>query len=136
MRPDLMIIDDAEDQIALMRAVFGMIDQSVNIISATDGDDAIAMLRSCGQPKPKVILLDLRMPKKDGLEILSELKADAELKLIPVCIYSNAEHQSDVQNSYAQNASFYFRKPSGIEELTDFAKHFKGLWFTFASLSE
>jgi two-component system, chemotaxis family, response regulator Rcp1 len=133
MRPDLLIVDDAKDQIELMRAVFNMVDPSLNIISALDGDAAIRLLRSRPEALPTVILLDLKMPRKSGHEILSELKVDPALRQIPVCTFSSSDFSEDVRESYLRGASFYFKKPAGIEQLMKFAHHFKGLWFDFAA---
>ncbi len=128
-----MIVDDAVDQVELMRTVFKMVDPSLEIISASDGDEAMNLLRSDPKRLPKVILLDLRMPKKTGHEILTEIKSDPALRRIPVCTFSSSDRPGDIRESYERGASFYFRKPTGLEELTKFAEHFKGLWYDFAS---
>lgn len=128
-----MIIDDADDQLQLMRSVCGMIDPMLEIVTADSGDAALKRLRTPTNKLPKVILLDLRMPGKSGQEVLSELKADPLLKRIPVCIYSNADLESEVCDCYERGASFYFKKPSGLDSLKKFMDHFRGVWFTFAS---
>lgn len=129
-----MIIDDGADQVQLMRTVFRMVDPSLQIIAANDGEAAIHLLRADLEHLPKVILLDLRMPRKSGNEILKELKCDSELKRIPVCLFSNADLEDDVRQAYELGASFYFKKPSGLDELHEFVATFTKLWFRFASL--
>lgn len=133
MRPHLMIVDDAVDQVELMRSVFLMVEPTMEIVSANDGDEAMDLLRADPRRLPKVILLDLRMPRKTGHEVLTEIKSDPSLKRIPVCTFSSSDNAEDIRESYERGASFYFKKPTGLEELTKFAEHFKGLWFDFAS---
>lgn len=133
MRPHLMIIDDTVDQVRLMRMIFGMVDPSIEIVTAQDGDEALQLLRRDPKRLPKVILLDLKMPKKSGHEVLSEIKSDPLLKRIPVCTFSVGDSPGDVRESYERGASFYFKKPSGLDELKRFVEHFKGLWYEFAS---
>lgn len=133
MKPHLMIIDDAPDQIELMRTVFHMVDPTLKITSANDGDEALHLLRTDPDTRPRVILLDLRMPKMSGHEVLMAIKADPELKSIPVCTFSSSDDPKDIGDAYANGTSFYFRKPSGLENIVKFAEHFKALWFDFAS---
>ncbi len=133
MRSHIMIIDDAIDQLQLMRVVFKMVDPGLEVVIASSGDEALKSLRSDPDLRPKVILLDLRMPGKDGKAVLAELKADPDLKRIPVCAFSNGDIEKDVCDCYEHGASFYFKKPTGLEPLKEFAAHFKSLWFEFAS---
>ena len=134
MRPDLMIIDDTYDQLLLMRGALRMVGPTLQIVTAQSGEVALKMLRAEPQNLPKVILLDLRMPGKSGQEVLSELKADPILKKIPICIFSNADIESEVCDCYLRGANFYFKKPTGLAELKEFLEHFISVWFTFASL--
>ena len=131
MKPHLMIIDDAPDQIELMKTVFNMVDSSLQITSVNDGDEALRLLRT--NKRPRVILLDLRMPKMSGQEVLEKIKADPALRTIPVCTFSSSDDPKDIRDSYTNGASFYFRKPSGIDDIVKFAEHFRALWFDFAS---
>ena len=131
MKPHLRIIDDAPDQIELMKTVFNMVDSSLQITSVNDGDEALRLLRT--NKRPRVILLDLRMPKMSGQEVLEKIKADPALRTIPVCTFSSSDDPKDIRDSYTNGASFYFRKPSGIDDIVKFAEHFRALWFDFAS---
>ena len=128
-----MIIDDTADQIQMMRAVFKIVDPALQIISASSGDEALKTLRMDPNSRPKVILLDLRMPGKCGSEVLAELKSDPELRRIPVCAFSNGDVETDVCACYEAGASFYFKKPTGLESLKRFAELFRGIWFDVAS---
>lgn len=128
-----MIIDDSTDQLRLMRTVYRMVDPSIQIVTSDDGTEALKLLRTNPGSLPRVMMLDLRMPRKSGYEVLKELKADPVLRLIPVCTFSNSELEEDIRNSYESGASFYFRKPEGLEELKSFIGHFNAMWFEFAS---
>jgi response regulator RpfG family c-di-GMP phosphodiesterase len=128
----LMIIDDSIEQIRLMEAIFSMVAPSIEIQSSLDGDEALETLRMNPTDRPVVILLDLRMPKRDGIEILRELKADPELRTIPVCMFSNGDVESDIRHSYEGHASTYIKKPTGIDDLKHFAECFSSIWFRFA----
>jgi len=134
-QPDLMIIDDSEDQQQLMQNVCKMIEPNLQIITAECGAVALKYLRAQGQGQlPKVILLDLRMPGMSGQEVLSELKSDLHLKRIPVCIFSNADLETEICDCYERGANFYFKKPTGLVQLKKFLEHFSGIWFKFASV--
>lgn len=133
MRPDLLIIDDTDDQLQLMKRVCEMVDPTLQVITADSGDTALIFLRAQPDSLPKVILLDLRMPGKSGQEVLSELKSDPILKKIPVCIFSNAAIESEVCDCYGLGANFYFKKPTGLRELKKFLEYFRKIWFTYAT---
>ena len=134
MKMDIMIIDDTVDQLEIMRLVFKKVDPNLQIVTVNRGSEAINILRSNLNALPKVILLDVRMPGKNGKDILIELKSDKNLKRIPVCMFSNGSIEADVYDSYENGASFYFEKPMGIQNLTTFVEHFKAIWFELASL--
>ena len=133
MKRELMIVDDAEDEVVLLEDVFQDIDPTIQIRKASSGKDALVHLRS-SNIVPPVMLLDLRMPGMSGIEVLRELKADPRLKRICVCAFSNGDLQRDICECYDVGASFYFKKPTGLPELERFAEHFIGLWFRYAEL--
>jgi two-component system response regulator len=116
-----------------MRLVFKMIDAELRVSTAQSGGEALSALRGDPGARPGVMLLDLRMPGKDGLDVLKEMKSDPHLKRIPVCVFSNGDVPKDVCDSYEFGASFYFKKPLGIEALKKFAEQFRWLWFVLAS---
>jgi chemotaxis family two-component system response regulator Rcp1 len=127
-----MIIDDSADHVELMEVVFQMVDRNVIIVTADDGDAALKIMRDDPSRLPKVILLDLRMPRKSGLEILSEIKADPLLKRIPVCIFSAGDTPKDIRESYERGANMYLKKPRGLDDLKLFAQNFCKLWYDFS----
>ena len=130
--PRLMIIDDAVGELQLICNVFKKAAPSMQITTSGSGDEALSLLRSTSNSKPKMILLDLRMPGKTGIDVLKELKSDPNLRKIPVCIFSNGDLEAEVCECYEQGASCFLKKPEGLEEMKKFAGHFLGLWFGFA----
>src|SRR5258706_1879013 len=114
MRPHLMIIDDSPDQLSLMLTALRMVNPELKVITANNGEEALQLLRANRDQSPKVILLDLRMPGKNGQEVLEELKADNRFRRIPVCMFSNGDLEKDVCRSYELGASFYFKKPATL----------------------
>ncbi len=133
MRPHVMIVDDAFDQLQLMRGVFKMVAPLIRVVTATSGDEALKILRSSQGNLPRVILLDLRMPGKTGQEVLAEIKSEASLRTIPVCTFSNGDIRKDICECYERGASFYFKKPSGLDALKEFVECFSSIWFKLAS---
>jgi CheY-like chemotaxis protein len=133
MSPQLMIVDDATDQVYLMKMLISLVEPKIQVVSAANGDQALKILRTNLGELPQLIILDLKMAGKTGLEILKELKADSNLRRIPVCIFSNGEFEADICDAYELGASFYFKKPVGLVELKKFIEHFLGLWFNYAS---
>jgi two-component system, response regulator len=132
MRPDIMIVDDSTDQLELMRMAFKMVAPDLHVTTCESGDEALDALK--GDSLPKVILLDLKMPGRDGFEVLKDLKSDPVKRKIPVCIFSNGDLENDICYSYATGASGYFKKPTGLEELKSFIGYFSQFWFKYCSL--
>lgn len=133
MRPDVMIVDDSRDQLELMRVAFKMVAPHLKITTCNSGEQAFHQMASQADCLPKVILLDVKMPGKSGMEILSEFKADPNIKKIPVCMFSNGDLQRDICHSYDIGASSYFKKPTGLDELKGFINYFSHIWFKYCS---
>ncbi len=97
-----------------------------------DGEDALRYLR--GQDRfsqarrPDLILLDLNIPKKTGLEVLNEVKSDPKLQEIPVVILTNSKMETDVQKAYESRANFYIVKPTDLDELFVIARYVEDIW--------
>jgi CheY-like chemotaxis protein len=92
----------------------------------------LAFLRREGSharaPRPDIILLDLNLPRMSGLELLAQIKEDADLKLIPVVVLSSSEAAADVLNSYRLGANCYFKKPSEWDGFETIARDIKDFW--------
>jgi CheY-like chemotaxis protein len=131
-----MIVDDSKDEIQLSLRVFEKIKPGIKIVTASNGQNALQMLNGGAGELPRVILLDIRMPGMDGLEVLSRIKAEKALHSIPVCMFSNGDLEKDIRSAYRGCASFYFKKPFTLNEMYDFADHFVKLWFDYACLEK
>jgi CheY-like chemotaxis protein len=102
-----------------------------------DGEAAIAFLKRTGEhsqaPRPDLILLDLNLPKKGGLEVLEEIKADPNLKNIPVVIVSGNIRDGDIRRAYELQVSSFLMKPLEVDEYFAAIRSLKELWFHAAS---
>src|SRR3989442_11467889 len=107
---------------------------------APDGVAAMAFLRRRGKdadaPRPDLILLDLNLPKKDGREVLAEVKGDPSLKRIPVVVLTTSQADSDRNRSYELHANCYFVKPRQWDEFVDLMQSIRDFWFTRVSLPD
>jgi two-component system, chemotaxis family, response regulator Rcp1 len=105
---------------------------------ASDGEEALAYLRQTGKfadaPRPDVVLLDLNLPRKDGREVLAEIKADENLKRIPVVVLTTSRAEQDVLASYALHANCYITKPVDMEQFITVVRSIEDFWFTIVKL--
>jgi len=103
-----------------------------------DGVEALAFLRRQGKyskaPRPDLILLDLNLPKKDGREVLAQIKADPSLKLIPVVILSTSAAERDILKTYELNANCYVSKPIDLEQFISVVKLIEEFWLALVKL--
>jgi two-component system, chemotaxis family, response regulator Rcp1 len=100
---------------------------------ATDGEAAMQVLYSA-EFRPHIILLDLNLPKKTGLEVLKEIKRDSSLRPIPVIVFTNSRSEDDVVLAYASHCNAYVRKPLGFDDLLDTLNRIGQFWFMSATL--
>ena len=109
-----------------------------NLHWAQDGVDAVDFLKRRGKhadaPRPDIILLDLNLPKKDGREVLSEIKGDEELRTIPVVILTTSQAEEDVLRSYDLHANCYVTKPVDLEKFITVIQSIDRFWLTIATL--
>ena len=109
-----------------------------NLHWAKDGVEALDFLNQRGKhaaaPRPDIILLDLNLPKKDGREVLSEIKADADLKAIPVVILTTSKAEEDVLRSYDLHANCYVTKPVDLDKFIVVVQSIDSFWLTIATL--
>ena len=105
---------------------------------AGDGEEAMAFLRRTGKhagaPRPDLILLDLNLPKKDGREVLAEIKSDDELKRIPVVIITTSQAEEDILRSYNLHANCYITKPIDLHQFLHVVKAIEDFWLTIVRL--
>ncbi len=105
---------------------------------ATDGVEALEFLRREGPhaeaPRPGLVLLDLNLPKKDGLQVLREMKTDPELRRIPVVILTTSQAERDVASSYENHANCYVTKPTDLDRYFDVVRTIEKFWVEVAEL--
>ena len=108
--------------------------------TVTDGEQVLAYLRREGDyadaPRPHLVVLDLRMPKKSGLEVLEEMRNDEVLSRIPVVVLSSSDRVEDVSESYALGANSYVTKPASLAGLREGVSELARYWIDVASLPE
>jgi chemotaxis family two-component system response regulator Rcp1 len=109
-----------------------------NLHVARDGVEAMAFLRREGQfenaVRPDLILLDLNLPRKDGREVLTDIKMDPELKTIPVVVLTTSRAEQDVLYSYQLQANCYITKPVDLEQFITVVKSIEDFWLTIVTL--
>jgi two-component system, chemotaxis family, response regulator Rcp1 len=109
-----------------------------NFHTVENGEDAMTFLRRqgnfAGAPRPDLILLDLNLPKKNGREVLAEIKADPDLRRIPVVILTASEAEQDILRSYNLHANCYITKPVDLERFIEVVKSVESFWLTVVML--
>ena len=105
---------------------------------ASDGIEGLAFLRREGKhasaPRPDLVLLDLNLPRKDGREVLSEIKSDQKLKCIPVVILTTSQAEEDILRAYHLNANCYISKPVDLDQFMKVVKTIEDFWLTIVKL--
>ncbi|PTA68665.1 response regulator [Deinococcus arcticus] len=132
---EILLVEDNEPDVLLTLEAFEDSRVPNRMHVARDGVEALRFLRREGEhaqaPRPDVILMDINMPRKTGLEVLEELKADPELRSIPVVMLTTSQADDDVRSSYERHASGYVVKPVGFENFLGAMRAFEAFWLTF-----
>jgi CheY-like chemotaxis protein len=129
---EILLVEDNEDDILLEREALADA-KLVNLMSVVrDGEEALAYLRGQGKYQdariPGLILLDINMPKKNGFEVLNEIKADPTLKHIPVVMLTTSDSEADIVKSYARGACSFITKPMDFDKFRDVIRQFALYW--------
>jgi len=136
---DVLLVEDDPGDILMTREAFEHYKIRNVLHVVTDGEQALQYLRRTGDyagaPRPGLILLDLNLPRLDGLEVLAELKADPVLKVIPVVILTTSQAQQDVLRSYALHANAYVSKPVDFERFVDVIRQIDNFFITVVKLA-
>jgi CheY-like chemotaxis protein len=129
----LLIVEDSASDLALTKHALDEAGVPLTILAARDGEQAMELLHGIDRP-PDLILLDLNLPRKSGMEVLAELAADPELRRIPVIVLSSSAAQRDVAGAYDRNANAYLVKSLDLDEFTAAVNTLQRFWLDFASL--
>jgi CheY-like chemotaxis protein len=135
--PTILVVEDNQSDIELLR-YFMRAATDVELVVANDGEEALRMLRGespSGTPlRPQLILLDLNLPRKDGREVLAEIKQDPALRHIPVVVLSTSDAARDVTQAYELQANCYLQKPASADEYLRTVRGIEDFWLTLAKL--
>jgi len=137
---EILLVEDNKADVRLTQEALKDAKVRNNLRVAADGVEAMAMLRRQGShasaPRPDLIFLDLNLPKKDGREVLEEIKNDESLKHIPVVILTTSQAEQDILKSYRLQANAYVTKPVGLEDFLRVVKSIEEFWLEIVKLAK
>ena len=135
---EILLVEDNPGDVELTREALSDAKVNNNLHVARDGVEAMAFLRREGQfssaPRPDLILLDLNLPKKDGREVLSEIKEDPNLQIIPVVVLTTSKADEDILKSYKHHVNSYITKPVDFAGFIQVVKSIECFWFSVVVL--
>ena len=135
---DVLLVEDDEGDVLMTREAFEHHKLRNQLHVVPDGVEAIAFLRQegphAGAPRPGLILLDLNLPRKDGREVLEEIKSDETLRSIPVVVLTTSQAEEDILRSYNLHANAYVAKPVDFERFIDVIRQIDDFFVTVVKL--
>jgi len=135
---DVLLVEDSQADADLVREAIDGGKLIINLTVVGDGEEAIDYLRRQGKFKdakrPDLVLLDLNLPKKDGREVLREVKADADLSLIPIVVLTTSAADEDILHSYKLHANAYISKPVEFESFIKIVNQVTEFWLSLVVL--
>lgn len=135
---DVLLVEDDDGDVLMTREAFEhhKIRNKLHVVQ--DGEEALQFLHREGPyadaPRPGLILLDLNLPRRDGREVLAELKADPELRVIPVVVLTTSEAEEDILRSYSLHANAYVSKPVDFDRFIDVIRQIDDFFVTVVKL--
>ncbi|MEI7848036.1 MAG: response regulator [Chloroflexota bacterium] len=135
---DILLVEDSQADVIITREAFAE-SKLLNMLHVVeDGVEAMEFLRQIGKhasaPRPDLILLDLNLPRKNGREVLVEIKTDPRFKNIPVVILTTSQSEKDVLQAYNEHANCYIVKPVGFDNFVAAMKSIQQFWFSIVTL--
>lgn len=138
MSIQILLAEDNPDDVELMREALVESKLDIGVHAVSDGVEAMAFLRREtpyeNAPKPDLLLLDLNMPRKDGREVLKEVRADSNLRGLPVVILTTSQAEQDISDAYELCANCYVSKPVDFEQFMKVVGAIEQFWFTIVKL--
>lgn len=137
---EILLVEDSPGDVRLTKEALreGKVRNTLHVVP--DGVEALAFLRHEGRyaavPRPDVILLDLNLPKKDGREVLAEIKEDDNLRRIPVVILTTSQDERDVLRAYELHANCYITKPVDLDQFIAVIQSIESFWLTIVTLPQ
>jgi CheY-like chemotaxis protein len=137
-RVDVLLVEDSAAEARLAREALIEATFPVELHVASDGEQAMEFLRRQGPyreaPRPDLVLLDLNLPRKDGREVLRDIKADDDLRRIPVVVLTTSQAPSDITRAYDLCANCYIQKPLELDGFIEIVKSIHRYWLQMAEL--
>jgi CheY-like chemotaxis protein len=134
----VLLVDDNPADVDLAREALQERLYRIQVESVGDGEEALAFLKRKGihekELRPDLVILDLNLPKKDGRAVLAEVKADADLRTIPVVVFSTSRAMPDIGRSYELGANCYVSKPGNLKDYFSAVQSIEQFWFGSATL--
>lgn len=135
---EVLLVEDSAPDVRLTQEALKKAKVRNNLSIARDGEEAMDFLRQrgkfVGSPRPDLILLDLNMPRKDGREVLAEIKEDRGLSTIPVVVLTTSNEDRDVLESYELHANCYITKPVGLSQFLEAIRRIDDFWLSIVRL--
>jgi CheY-like chemotaxis protein len=135
---DVLLVEDDDGDVLMTKEAFEYHKIRNRLHVVRDGEEALQFLRREGEyadaPRPGLILLDLNLPRRDGREVLAELKNDPELSLIPVVVLTTSEAEEDIVRSYRLHANAYVSKPVDFDRFIEVVRHIDEFFVTVVKL--
>ncbi|MDX1952410.1 MAG: response regulator [Verrucomicrobiota bacterium] len=135
--PMILHVEDDPNDVLLMQRAFRKISIQVSIQAVNDGDRAVAYLGGSGEfadrakfPLPDLVLLDLKMPRKSGLEVLAWIRSQPYLRRLVVAIFTSSRHEEDINRAYDLGVNSYLVKPVGFDALLEMTRIIHTYWLT------
>lgn len=126
----ILLVEDNPGDSRLIKEVFKDGKVANSLIIAKDGVEALVILKDRSREHPDLILLDLNLPRKKGLDVLDEVKSDPDLKRIPVIVLTTSNDEKDILKSYDLHASAYLTKPVDLNEFITVIRNLENFWLT------
>jgi chemotaxis family two-component system response regulator Rcp1 len=134
----ILLVEDSPGDARLIMEAFKETQLKTLISVVTDGVEALAFLKHEGKYaeslRPDIMLLDLNLPRKDGRELLNDIKNDDEFKMIPVLVLTTSSSRDDIIGSYERHANSYITKPADMDEFLEVVRSVENFWFDIAKL--
>ena len=135
---EILLVEDSPTDALLTREALEQSKILNRMHRVENGVEALAFLRRegryAGTPRPDLILLDLNLPKKSGIEVLQEIKEDEDLRIIPVVVLTTSKAEEDIVKSYDLHANCYITKPVDFDKFTEVIQSIREFWFSVVTL--
>ncbi len=135
---EILLVDDNIGDVVLTKEALKGAEFLNRVSVVRDGCEALEFLRRTGKfanaSRPDLILLDINMPRKNGCEVLEEVRSDEDLRLIPIVILTSSEAEDDIRRSYELGANCFVTKPADLDEMVRVVQAINHFWITIAKL--